>query len=77
MKSAFVSPEISSMAYELADEAARRDIESACSMKWGWYDTGNVPLLDIEFVRKALAYLEARGLINRHPENSALVNFKS
>ena len=78
MKSAYVSPEIAALAYEIADGVARSDIECYCLAKWGpWYDTSAaIDPEDLELINRALRYLDARGLINRHPEQPALVNFE-
>jgi len=72
-----VSAELAEMAYELADSCARSDIETHCVVSMiCWYDTGAVALLDIEFVQRALRYLDARGLVNHHPDTPRLVNFE-
>ena len=78
MKSAYVSPEIAAMAYEIADSCARADIECNCPRKWvRWYDTSAVDVQeDAECVDRALRYLDARGLIKHHAEDPTLVNFE-
>ena len=78
MKSAYVSPEIAALAYEIADSCARSDIECNCPRKWGrWYDTTEVDERgDQECVARALRYLDARGLVKHHADAPALVNFE-
>lgn len=66
-----------SLQREIADEAARSDIESFCA--WSgpapgrWYDTSSAEDDLAAIVRRAVCYLELRGLVERHPEFSNLV----
>lgn len=69
--------EVEYMAFELADETARCDIESECiwlthSGKYAgrWYE-----LVENEYVARAVKYLDLRKLLVRHPENPSLVRF--
>ena len=70
------------LATELADEVAQSDIECNCVAAEcagaDWYDTG-AEIPDDPAVRqgieKALRYLDLRGLVTRHPEDSHLVRF--
>jgi hypothetical protein len=79
MKSANVGPEIVAMAYELADSAARSDIECHTYLNWQhWHDTEVLKYLDDrKVVDFAVRYLDARGLIERRPDNPMLIRFKS
>lgn len=72
--------ELEAIQRELADEAARSDIE--CHMipqkhsgqHYGkWYDLSVVEPDDVDFIKRAVRYLDWRGLLKRHPENPDLV----
>lgn len=76
MKSANVSPELAAKAYEIADSWSMCDIESNTaaikSLGWRWWDSSSA---DDDGVDKSLAYLDARGLVIRHPEHPHWVRF--
>lgn len=76
---------VTDLAYRFADESARSDIECIClmfredglgpetpeEMSSAWYDVVNLTDQDdIEHVRRALQYLELRGMLKRHPTNT-------
>lgn len=79
MKSAFVSPEIAAMAYKIADSMSMCEIESYCapveSVGCRWWDTSQPDDVDEGGVAESLAYLEARGLVVRHPDRPHMVRF--
>ncbi len=69
-------------ALEIADSAARCDIESNCASTncnvdaIFWYDLSSVDPDDgwaMIAVPQAMRYLESRGLIERHPDRAELV----
>lgn len=66
-------------AFEIADGAARADIETSCKPAGAppalWWDTSDVESTDKEFVELALRYLEARGQVIRKPGAPHLVSF--
>jgi hypothetical protein len=73
------------LALEIADEAARSDIESFCAQHgaeghtW-WYTRGAVNAPDsfeTRTVERAVRYLDLRELIHRHGTVPVLVRFKS
>lgn len=77
-----ISTETQALAIEIADEAARCDIESHCRVAEAdgatWYTTAGHPDMD-EYdwvcVRRAARYLEERGRLERHGEIEHLVRF--
>ena len=82
---------IHQLAVQIADEAARSDIEIQCpcfteegrepatlkEIPLAWYDTRNVPSSAVEVVRMAIAYLELRGKIVRHPFREGWVQVRN
>ena len=70
------------LAFQLADDTARSDIETLCkpvggepqtieAMQTCYYDT--TALYDLEMserVKIALEYLDGRGMLKRHPSNA-------
>lgn len=78
-----LSPECAAMladALDGYDEAARSAIESNCGFftepSGDFYDTGDLDPSDDwakDAIPRAVRYLEARGLIERHPERAQLV----
>ncbi len=75
--------ECQALAMQIADAAARTDIECHCvQMSMGnatWYDTATFPDDDdtdaCDYVATAVRYLRLRGLILVHPTQPALVRF--
>lgn len=71
---------IDTLAHELAYGAARSDIECHCrqvSADPAWYDTASASAeFREDWIDRALAYLDGRGLLLRHPSNSAWVAIK-
>lgn len=70
--------EIEALAYEIADDAARIEIESLCVGRpaFGpeWLDIANVDgSEETECVDRAVRYLECRGRLKHHPDNPELV----
>lgn len=70
------------LAHEIADDAARAEIECECgAMQLGtrsWYDTTAVEDAVPEYqagVDRALRYLDLRGRVQRHPVEKHLVRF--
>lgn len=65
---------------ELADDAARTDIESFCRATAPapayWWDTLSVDGEELEIVEKAVRYLTARGRIRLEPSCPWLVTFE-
>ncbi len=75
-----VSPELTAMAYMIADGAARDTIRSCCPWHDGdgvrWWDWDMCSECDRLFVCQAREYLLGRGVLLPHPTNIALVRFK-
>jgi hypothetical protein len=75
--------ELHKLEQELAYSAARSDIECHCMARqhsgqhhgW-WYDTTTVTGDDVEWVEKAMRYLDLRKVLKRHPDNAALVRIE-
>lgn len=68
---------VSGLAYYIADEAARSDIE-LYTVEVGdhWFDTNQVRYgLERQFIDRAMQYLELRGSMRRHPDQPHLVTF--
>ena len=80
------------LAFDLADSAARRDIETMCAdvmsdgrepksteeMGACWYDTDKVLIAeDWPAVKKALQYLDGRGMLERCPDRAEWVRIKT
>ena len=70
------------LAREIADDAARSEIECTCEMERVgqryWYDTQRLSSDCPEFVERvdrALRYLELRSRVKRHPVQTHLVRF--
>lgn len=68
-------------AIEIADSCARADIESFCAhvddvLTGLWWNTNDTGPEEKEMVAVALRYVEARGLIEHHPQRPELVRFK-
>lgn len=68
-------------ALEIADGISRSDIEcNTGSPDWNagrrWYDLDTVTGADKEMIGRAARYLDARGLIEHHPEHPAWVRLK-
>ena len=71
------------LATQIADEAARADIEGWCGFvrigRITWYDTDTATTLhgreEAEFVATAVRYLTLRERITVHPTQPALVRF--
>lgn len=83
-----VTHRITELAFELADNAARSDIECMCEQVGSprtieafitcFYDLGRIPdPEDAPYVAKAVEYLDARGLLKRHPSNENWVRPQS
>jgi hypothetical protein len=73
--------ELDHLAHEIAYESARASIVSlctpaadSCGLEEGWWDT-NRPC-EVEDVRKAVRYLELRGLLERHPQRNTCVKVR-
>jgi len=70
-------------AIEIADSCARADIE--CNVEpifpevgpVTWYDLDNIDEYSGEPIDQAVRYLEARGLLDRHPKNPRHVKPRS
>lgn len=66
-------------AIEIADECARSDIECNCGLTPttapGYYDSTDHDPEDTDNIIQALRYLDARGLVERHPQHVHLVRF--
>lgn len=79
MKAAYVSPELAAQAYELADSFCMCDIEcNTAPVKSDgrrWWNTGAVDEFDDGGIAKSIEYLDARGLVIRHPDNPHWVRF--
>jgi hypothetical protein len=73
------SPELAAQAYEIADSMSMCDIE--CNTHpvevegVNWWNTAIVDPQDDGGVAESLAYLDARGLVIRHPARPELVRF--
>lgn len=69
-------------AVEIADEMAWVDIECNCNVpEWNvqpkWYDTAAIDhLMNKDEMARNVRYLDARGLIEHHPEHPAWVRLK-
>ena len=66
-------------ALDLADDAARSDIETCCeptapAPAW-WWNLDSAGEDDREAVDEAVRYLDARGLFVRHSQNARLIRF--
>ena len=72
--------EATTLALEIADEAARSDVEVYCYETSAdghrWYDTASAPPEDVEWVGRALRYLDLRKLMIRHPDHPQLVRWE-
>lgn len=72
--------EVTTLALELADETARSDVEVYCGeyqlSGQRWYDTTSAPPEDVEWVERALRYLDLRGLLIRHTQRPHLVRWE-
>lgn len=72
---------INALAFQLADESARSDIEVYCVEERdqhgaSWYDTRKViDGFDRRFIDRALQYLDLRGGMRRHSKKPHLVTF--
>lgn len=74
--------ECAQLALQIADDAARCDVESYCTkfqLRWRvWYDTEVLRPEGIEVeqgVERAVRYLDLRGALQRHPQQAHLVRF--
>lgn len=70
------------MAIKIADDAARSDIECNCAFDFDggpahWCDTTTIRDDATGLVNDALIYLDARGLLDRHPTRTHLVRPRS
>lgn len=84
-----MNPNTIALAVQIADSAARSDIECYCAMTRidgvmgqpgfrTWYDTGDVDeVCPREDITDALRYLELRGQLIRDPQQPAFVTFPS
>jgi len=72
--------EVTTLALELADEAARSDIKVCCYETSAdghrWYDLTRTPPDDVEWVERAVRYLDLRKLMIRHPDHPQLVRWE-
>ena len=77
-----LSPQaLSALERAIACEAARSDIECNCQMvEFGppsWYDLiSATPEIRADWIDRAVTYLDARGLLLRHPTNPDWVAIK-
>lgn len=73
--------DIYSEAFDIADAAARSDIECWCAREAHdgahWYNliTPNAPAEDVQALNRNARYLRERRKINFHPKRPTLVNF--
>lgn len=73
-------PEVVSMALDIADTAARSDIELHCNRSEDaaglrWYDLSTAPFDVLPFVEQAAHYLQHRGRLVRNPATALQVRF--
>lgn len=68
-------------AMEIADSAARADIECQCRCAGDhdtghWWDTASADPEDREGIEQSMRYLDARGLLIRQPGADHIVSFR-
>lgn len=69
-----LAAELETLKTQLADSAARSDIECATNRTDdGWHDLATAEPEDEEYLRTAMRYLALRGLLQTHPENAKWV----
>lgn len=69
------SSELVALAFQLADEACRVDIECYCERDGGMFYDTTAASFEMLFAPNCLKYLEARGLIERDPGAPHRVRF--